>query len=248
MESMMTGEDNPDAAPTDAPSTSQPWVRLAGEDRDGSIERFELLTARRALKLLKSSLGRIRLLELLDDEIAAGDAFLRGHVERSAGQETTGTTTLRAHGITAAQFTGWLSRAFSREDVLLAGHPEHYAIHPEAGGNVRIVETLGDQVCSFLLGEWDDSVISEHEPPAPGAVPEGRRSQLSLEDGTVVGVIANSFTEEPDGFTARLSVSLPTTCGTAVVEQHLEHFAVEFRNWILAAAAEQSTSTQGWVR
>ncbi len=236
----MTGEKNPDA-----PSTSQPWVRLAGEDRDGSIERFELLTARRALKLLKSTLGRIRLLELLHDEIAAGDALLRGHVERSAGQETTGTTTLRAHGITAAQFTGWLSRAFSREDVLLAGHPEHYAIHPEAGGNVRIVETLGDQVCSFLMREWDDSITSEHEPPAPGPVPEGRRSRLSLDDGTVVGVITNSFTEEPDGFTARLSVSLPTTCGSAVVEQHLEHFAVEFRNWILTAAAEQATTTHG---
>jgi hypothetical protein len=50
--------------------------------------------------------------------------------------------------------------------------------------------------------------------------------------------VANAFVEEADGLIARLSVTLPSTCGPEVVEQHLEHFAVEFRNWILAAAAE----------
>jgi hypothetical protein len=33
-------------------------------------------------------------------------------------------------------------------------------------------------------------------------------------------------------------VTLPETAGPEVIEQHLEHFAVEYRNWILAAAAE----------
>ena len=37
------------------------WVRLAGEDRDGSIEAFELVSARRALNLLKGNLGRARI-------------------------------------------------------------------------------------------------------------------------------------------------------------------------------------------
>jgi hypothetical protein len=83
--------------------------------------------------LLKGNLGRERLLELLHDEIAEGTSFLRTQVQRSAGQETNGTTTLRAHGITAAQFTHWLSQAFGREDVLIAGHPEHYSIHPARG-------------------------------------------------------------------------------------------------------------------
>ena len=218
------------------------WVRLAGEDTDATIDNFELFSARRALQLLKGNLGRERLLELLHDDIAAGDAFLREHLVRSAGAEATGTTTLRAHGITAAQFTGWLARAFAREDVMLAGHPEHYSIHKAAGRNVNIVETLGEYVCSFYMRDWDDSVVANQELPTTAAKPDGRRSHMLLEDGTVIGSIANAFAEEPGGFTARLSVTLPATCAPDVVEQHLEHFAVEFRTWILAAAKELAPS------
>lgn len=218
-------------------ATAVATVRLAGEGTDASVDGFELFSARRALRLLKEKLGRERLLELLDDEIAAGTAFLRENVERSAGRVSSGTTTLRAHGITAAKFTGWLSRAFAREDVMVAGHPEHYAIHAETGRPVNIVETLGEHVCSFFMRPWDDSVEAE---PAPGEAAPGRRSHLLLEDGTVVGWIANAFEEEADGFTVRLSVTLPATCGDEVVEQHLEHFAVEFRTWILRAAAENA--------
>ncbi|WNV88010.1 hypothetical protein [Umezawaea sp. Da 62-37] len=190
------------------------------------------------MALLKDNLGRERLLDLLRDEIAEGTAYLRDQVARSAGQETTGTTTLRAHGITAARFTGWLSQAFGREDVLLAGHPEHYSIHA-ADGRVNIVETLGEHVCSFFMREWDDSTTPAAEGLPDIEAAHGRRSRLVLEDGTVVGSISNSFSEEEEGFTAHLSVTLPVTCGPQVVEHHLRHFAVEFRNWILRAAAER---------
>jgi hypothetical protein len=224
-------------------STTEQWVRLAGEDTDATIDGFELFSARRALRLLKDNLGRERLLELLRDEIAAGDAFLREHIDRSAGAEATGTTTLHAHGITAAEFGAWLGRAFAREDVMLAGHPEHYSIHAAPGHNVNIVETLGEYVCSFFMRPWDDSVVPEQgSPAAAGAKPAGRRSHMLLADGTVVGSIANAFDEQPDGFAARLSVTLPATCAPDVVEQHLEHFAVEFRTWILAAARELAPS------
>jgi hypothetical protein len=216
--------------------TTSPWVRLAGHGTDTSIDGFELFSARRALRLLKSKLGREHLLELLSDEIIAGDAFLRDHLDRSGGEEATGTTTLLAHGITAAQFTGWLGRAFAREDVMLAGHPEHYSIHADPGSNVNIVETLGEYVCSFFMRPYDDSIIAD--PGQPKDQPAGRRSDMLLQDGTVVGSIVNAFDEAPGGFTATLSVTLPATCAPDVVQQHLEHFAVEFRTWILRAAAE----------
>ncbi len=227
-----------------ATSASQRWVRLAGQDNDRTIDGFELFSARRALNLLKGRLGRDRLLDLLSDEIASGDEFLKSHVDRSGGKEATGTTMLRAQGITAAEFTGWLSRAFAREDVMLAGHPEHYSIHAEPGRDVNIVETLGEYVCSFFMRPWDDSVVTVPESPSvTSEKPRGRRSHMLLQDGTVVGSIANAFDEEPDGFTATLSVTLPATCAPDVVEQHLEHFAVEFRTWILRAAAELSEAT-----
>lgn len=50
------------------------------------------------------------------------------------------------------------------------------------------------------------------------------------------GRLANVFEDKRDGFTVRLSVTLPVTCAPDVVDQHLEHFAVEFRTWILRAA------------
>lgn len=213
-------------------------VRLDAQDTDATIDGYELFSARRALELLKRKLGRQRLLKLLADEIAAGDAFLRGHLERSSGEEASGTTTLRARGITAAQFGAWLGAAFAREDVMLAGHPEHYAIHTEPGQLVNIVETLDDQVCSFFMRPWDDSVIVDQELPPAASRPAGRRSHMLLADGTVVGSIANAFEDEADGFTARLSVTFPASCAPQVIEQHLEHFAVEFRTWILRAASE----------
>lgn len=214
-------------------TAAAPKVHLAREDQDGTIKGFELRAARRALALLKSTLGRERLLELLDDEIMAGTAYLRDHVERSSGEEISGTTELRAHGITASGFTGWLAQAFAREDVLIAGHPEHYCIHA-AGGRVNIVETLGAHVCSFFMLPYDEAAA-----PAPDdGASHRRRSRMALEDGTIIGTIANAFHDENDGFTVHLSVTLPATCGQEVVEHHLEHFAVEFHSWILRAAKE----------
>ena len=147
------------------------WVHLDGEDNDRRIDAFELSSARRALALLKSRLGCARLLELLQDEIAAGDAFLRDHLARSNGQEATGTNVLRAHGITAGQFGGWLGQAFARLDVMLARHPEHYSIHTAPGKNVNIVETLGDQVCPSICRDGITASTRSSSPRRPRQAP-----------------------------------------------------------------------------
>ena len=220
-------------------TTAQQWVRIEGDDTDSTIDGYELFSAHRALAALKSRLGRERILELLGAEIASGDAFLRDHLARSGDRQATGATVLRARGIGSAQFAGWLSRAFQREDVLLAAHPEHYSIHTAPSGAVNIVETLGDEICSFYMGGWDASVATDEE--LRSAAEEGadaRRARMLLEDGTVIGSISNHFRDEPGGFVVRLTVTLPATCAPEVIDQHLEHFAVEYRNWILAAARE----------
>lgn len=210
------------------------WVRLDGQDDDATIDGYELFSARRSLALLKGRLGREALLELLADDIAAGDDFLREQVRLSGGQELTGTTVLRGRGIGAAAFDTWLAQAFGREDVLLAAHPEHYSIHHAPGRDVNVVETLGEFVCSFFMRPWDPASA-----PADGA----RRSAILLEDGTVVGAVATSFQDADGGLVGQLSVTLPATC-QALVEQHLEHFAVEFRTWILQASREQAAASQ----
>lgn len=211
-----------------------PWVRLSGDDTDTAVDAMELFSARRALALLKARLGREPLLDLLREDIAAGDALFRDHLERSAGASATGTTVLHANGISAAEFVAWLSRAFAREDVMLAGHPEHFSIHAAPGLGVNIVETLGESVCSFFMRPWDGAVVADESAPA-----NARHSLMSLGDGTVVGSISTAFSEAPGGLEATLSVTLPVTCDPDVIQQHLDHFAVEFRTWILRSIAEQ---------
>lgn len=54
-----------------------------------------------------------------------------------------------------------ISRGMRLEDVMLAGHPEHYSIHDKPGSNVNFVETAGANVGSFFMGSYADSVITD---------------------------------------------------------------------------------------
>lgn len=216
---------------------TKPWVRRLGDQDDQPILHFELTSARRALHLLKSKLGRERLLELLQDEITESDAFMHQALQRSAGQQATGTVQLRAHGISSAAFGRWLGAAFDREDMMLAAHPEHYVVH-NVPGRPQIVETLGDYVCSFFMAGWKESEQPTSQGALTDAATEGRRSSLTLADGTVFGWVSTLFEDVPDGFIATLTVTVPSACAPELVDQHLEHFAVEFHSWILAAAEQ----------
>ncbi|MEA5360306.1 hypothetical protein VA596_12235 [Amycolatopsis sp., V23-08] len=205
-------------------------VRIAGETDDRNIDRYELASARRALRLIKGNLGD-RLHALVGAEIAVGNAFFRDHVRRSGGEQVTGTLTIEARGLTAAAFSAWMIRAFTREDVLIAAQPEHYLMDMADPRGPHIVETLGEHVVGFRMGGWDESEV-------PGGT-DRRHSLLTLDDdGTVVGSVSTSFREADHGMTAELSVTLPATSAPEAVEQHLQHFSVEFRSWMLLAAAE----------
>ena len=161
-----SGAGRKDAAVVENETTE--WVHLDGESSGRNIQGFEFFSARRALQLLKSRHGRKRLLDLLQDDITAGDAFLRTVVERSEGQQVARKTTLRAHGISAAPFGSWPAGSFDRESVMLTAHPEqpeHSVIRNPGPGRAHIVETLDEQVGSFFMEGWDES--DEQQPAAP---------------------------------------------------------------------------------
>lgn len=67
-----------------------------------------------------------------------------------------------------------------------------------------------------------------------------RRIQPWLLDGTVVGRALIQFGDTADGCTSNLTVYFPVTCPDEVLDHHLRHYAVEFRNWIVAAAAARA--------
>ena len=74
-------------------------VRILGELDDRSIDRYELTSARRALRLIKGKLGPERLHALVIEQVAEGNTFFRDHVKRSGGERATGTITVEATGL-----------------------------------------------------------------------------------------------------------------------------------------------------
>lgn len=221
---------------------SEAQVQLvSGPTGSGNIDEFELFYARRALKLLKARLGREGLLDLLAADIEEGNAFLREHALASEGRFQQGTTVLSATDLTAGEFVAWMNEAFSDQKVLLDAHPEHYVLGDEPDGSVLVVENVGHPVCSFSMAGWDAEAMAwaEH---AAALLPESdfpfkRATNLVLADGTVVGRVLIQFGDNDDGFTSSLTVYLPAECAADVLDHHLRHFAVEFRNWIVAASA-----------
>ncbi|MEU4659346.1 hypothetical protein AB0G32_36365 [Streptomyces sp. NPDC023723] len=214
----------------------------AGPTGAGDIDDFELFYARRAVDRFRRRLGRQGLLDLLAADIEEGNTFLRQSALASEGGFKGGTTVLQTQGLTAGEFLAWMEGAFAGDEhVLLAAHPEHYVMAPGEGGAFHVVENIGPHVCSFFMGGWGTDAMAwakDADALLPDAdFPHKMSSNLFLADGTVVGRALTQFGDTADGFTAHLTVYVPTACTQDVLEHHLRHFAVEFRNWIVAAAA-----------
>ncbi|WP_328950864.1 hypothetical protein OG778_27030 [Streptomyces sp. NBC_00184] len=213
----------------------------SGPTGSGSIDDMELYYARRALDRFRTRLGRQGLLDLLAADIEEGNAFLREAARTSDGEFRGGTTVLQARGLSAGEFLAWMDAAFAGDDSrpLLAAHPEHYVMGTDDTG-ARVVENIGPHVASFYMGGWGTAAMAWADDAAellPEAeFPRKMSSNLFLEDGTVVGRALIQFGDTAEGFTANLTVYFPTSCPQDVLDHHLRHYAVEFRNWILAAA------------
>lgn len=224
---------------TDRRTSSLTVELVSGPTGDATIDDFEIFYARRALHRLKTLIGREGLLELLADDIERGNSFMREHAMKSDGEFRSATTVLATEGITAAEFVGYMDQILTDEAAMLAAQPEHFVAAGHTDESAHIVENIGPHVCSFLLGfgrrtEWADD--------APEQLPDSdfpfkKATNLLLEDGTDIGRVLAQFGDTPSGFTANLTVYFPVTCPEPIFEHHRRHFAVEFSNWIRAAAA-----------
>ncbi|MFD0260406.1 hypothetical protein ACFXKJ_36055 [Kitasatospora indigofera] len=213
----------------------------AGPAGSGSIDDFELFYARRALDRFRTLLGRQGLLDLLAADIEEGNAFLRESARTSGGSFKAGTTVLATKGLTSAAFLAWMDEAFAGDErALLMAHPEHYVMGTDSVG-ARVVENIGPHIADFYMGGWGTDAMAWAEDAAEllpeSGFPRKMSSNLFLADGTVIGRALIQFGDTADGFTANLTVYFPVTCPDDVLDHHLRHYAVEFRNWIVAAGA-----------
>jgi hypothetical protein len=212
---------------------------ISGPAGDSSIDDFEIFYARRALRRLKTLIGRPSLLKLLAADIELGNSFMRDHAAKSNGEFRSATTVLGVEGIKASEFVGYMDEILTDEAAMLAAQPEHFVMAGHSDETAHIVENLGTHVCSFLMGfgrhvEWAANVP---ELLPASEFPFKKVTNLFLEDGTDIGRVLAQFGDTPSGFTANLTVYFPITCPEELFEHHRRHFAVEFSNWMKAAAA-----------
>ena len=213
-------------------------VAVAGDERldDRDIRNAELERARHALAYLKGKLGNDAMRRLLDDDLRAMAAQVRGWVEASGGAWQSGSVELLVPGPTAAAFQDWYVNAMAegREAELRAGHPEHFVSHP-LPGMAEVVENIGETAFPWR--------VFYRALPEEFAFPMAWNPAYALHygmeivdaDGLRVGFSMRQSRDEADGLHLQFTTFLPTAAPQALVRRHLNHFAIEFRNWARAA-------------
>ena len=213
-------------------------VALIGDERldDQGIRNAELDRARHALAYLKGKLGNEAMRRLLHDDLQAMAARVRSWVEASRGLWQSGTLRLTVPGPSARAFQDWYVAAMTggRESELRAGHPEHFISHPMPD-LVEVVENVGETELPwriFYRALPEDFAFPMAWDPAY-ALHYGM--EIVDADGLLVGFSMRQSRDDGGELHLQFTTILPKAAPAALVRRHLDHFAIEFRNWTHAA-------------
>lgn len=137
----------------------------------------------------------------------------------------------------AEQFARWFEDRNTLDDeaAMIVACPDHYIIARDAMGRQLVIETTGG---SPLPGEFtvDYTDLSTLQTPADPSYPHQVAGVARLADGLAIGGVRHQFRQEGTGFRALLTVEFPSSVPGHMIKQHCWHLAVEFSNWIEAAA------------
>ncbi|MCB0910049.1 MAG: hypothetical protein KDB60_00350 [Propionibacteriaceae bacterium] len=239
---------SPTQAVSDATLTAVTATTPAATVDDTGIDAWELAASRRILANLRTLLDGQRTLDLINGQVEKSDSLLRGYAEQSNGRFTGTQVLLRITGIHVRQFMptvrAMMDGAASPDPAVrgaalamaFAAHPEHYAMAP--GGRPGVIETMGglptrsfpafvqpDQVPSFV----SDLIDSSYDLSTVGAA--------DLADGTMFSYVLQEYRDTANGMEVSLRIWYPAACPPAYVEEHAQHYAVEFRNGVRLATA-----------
>lgn len=201
------------------------------------VDKWELKAAKRISANLRTLLFEEAMLKLIEPQILEADERIRTYYAQSNGDFNCGQIVLKIKGVKSKPLFAILREIFMnakgtpelvRNNVinfLFPVHPEHYAL---AGG---CVETMGgiptltfpkplptEQAPDFIKPFVDKtySICSSGEGP--------------LKDGTPFTYVLQQFKDTNEGMEANLMIWYPAGCPNEYVEEHLEHYAVEFTN------------------
>lgn len=143
-----------------------------------------------------------------------------------------------ARGISAAEFVGWFEgrNAANDETALIAAHPEHYIIENTPEGRQEIWETNGGSpfTAHFVIDFSDKADAMAQRLEGYTHFIAGKAVDA---EGRKVGGSMHQFRDTPDGMQGVLSIDYPMRTPNVIMSGHKMHLAIEFSNWIEAAAA-----------
>ncbi len=203
---------------------------------DADIRGLELDRARHALAYLKGRLGNDAMRALLGDDLKAMQATVRGWVEASEGSWQSASVALVVPGPSAEAFQRWYvdAMANARETELRAGHPEHFVSHP-LSNQVEVVENIGETELPWRV--FYRSLPEDFAFPLPWDSSYALHYGMEIldADGLRVGFSMRQSRDADDGLHLHFTTLLPKAAPPELLRRHLNHFAIEFRNWTHAA-------------
>jgi hypothetical protein len=196
------------------------------------VADWELYFARRALAKLKARLGHEAMVELLAEDIEAGNRAVGGWAAASEGRWRPAETRLRISGLSAGEFMTYFHSIFDDRPAMLAAQPEHFAMGL-VDGVMEVLENLGPNIARFYIRfTEEDRAVGELLPDHPVRMV----GNVALPDGTVLAHLLHQLRDTETGFDAVLGIYFPEATPEEVIEGHRRHLAVEFTNWITGAA------------
>ncbi|MCP2275591.1 hypothetical protein [Nocardia amikacinitolerans] len=192
---------------------------------------------------LKVRLGHAGVYAMLRRELALSERMTRIGVAASRGRTKHAITRLEVPGYSAERFAAWFDdlTAVNAETDMIGACPDHYLLRGLPDGRQEVVETTGGSPAAsrFLIDYAETESLTV--PIDPG-YPIQIAGQALLDDGLVIGGVRHQFRDRDGTLEALLTVQFPATVPARLIRQHEWHLAVEFSNWMIAAAPVAATS------
>lgn len=218
---------------------------------DAGIDTFELEASRRALANLRTLLYGKPMWDLIEAQVDASEKQFQEWYAASNGEYRGGQVKLAIDGVSVKQLFGsimqTLGAAFEPDaaakkqaviDGVFPAHPEHYGLALEGPGGV---ETMGGlPTLTFPSYVETDDVPDFIRDLIDPSYELSKVGTGLLRDGTVQSYVLQEFRDVEGGIEASLRIWYPAACPESVVEEHLRHYTVEFRNGVRAAAGAQA--------
>lgn len=216
---------------------------------DQDIRALDLGRARRLLEIIKSKLGHDGLRELFREELASSNAMTEEWVNNSHGAWKSTSMVMTFKNISVEEYLKYfmgmvelnLENGSKYETLLRSAHPDHLMNIVETSNETKstsiVVENFGEHEypweLDLELGGFDDSMpVAPDSDYSVGMVATGRNS-----NGTVILYATHEFRDVGSDMEIKFLAVLPTAAPDELLEGHMRHFAVEWRNWYLDAMA-----------